>query len=141
MTRINVGIPPAELVNQHLIAEHREIKRIPNCVAKGKYNMDGIPDKFKLVTGHVKFFYNKLLYLKNRYISLYNECIKRGFNVQNYIGAWDNVPQEPFEQPPQCMPDKYKDKCSVQAYWNYYIGEKHTVANPKTEEIYVRRIN
>ena len=94
MTRINVGIPPAELINQHLIAEHREIKRIPNCIAKGKYNMDGIPDKFKLGTGHVKFFYNKLLYLKNRYISLYNECIKRGFNVQNYISAWDNVPQE-----------------------------------------------
>ena len=94
MTRINVGIPPAELINQHLIAEHREIKRIPNCIAKGKYNMDGIPDKFKLGTGHVKFFYNKLLYLKNRYISLYNECIKRGFNVQNYIDAWDNVPQE-----------------------------------------------
>ena len=92
--RINVGIPPAELVNQHLIAEHREIKRIPNCIAKGKYNMEGIPDKFKLGTGHVKFFYNKLLYLKNRYVSLYNECIKRGFNVQNYIGAWDNVPQE-----------------------------------------------
>ena len=94
MTRINVGIPPTELVNQHLIAEHREIKRIPNCIAKGKYNMEGIPDKFKLGTGHVKFFYNKLLYLKNRYVSLYNECIKRGFNVQNYIGAWDNVPQE-----------------------------------------------
>ena len=94
MTRINVGIPPAELVNQHLIAEHREIKRIPNCIAKGKYNMEGMPDKFKLGTGHVKFFYNKLLYLKNRYISLYNECVKRGFNVQNYINAWDNVPQE-----------------------------------------------
>ena len=94
MTRINVGIPPADLVNQHLIAEHREIKRIPNCVAKGKYNMEGIPKRFKLGTGHVKFFYNKLLYLKNRYISLYNECIKRGFNVQYYISAWDNVPQE-----------------------------------------------
>ena len=94
MTRINVGIPPAELINQHLIAEHREIKRIPNCIAKGKYNMEGIPDKFKLGTGHVKFFYNKLLYLKKRYISLYNECVKRGFNVQNYISAWDNVPQK-----------------------------------------------
>ena len=94
MTRINVGIPPIELVNQHLIAEHREIKRIPNCIAKGKYNMEGIPERFKLGTGHVKFFYNKLLYLKNRYVKLYEECIKRGFNVQNYINAWDNVPQE-----------------------------------------------
>ena len=94
MTRINVGIQPVELNNQHLIAEHREIKRIPNCIAKGKYNMDGIPERFKLGTGHVKFFYNKLLYLKNRYIKLYNECVNRGFNVQHYIGAWDNVPEE-----------------------------------------------
>ena len=40
---------------------------------------------------------------------------------------------------PQCMPDEYKDKCSVQAYWNYYIGEKHKVANLKTEKLYERR--
>ena len=44
-----------------------------------------------------------------------------------------------FNQPPQCMPNEYKDKCSVQAYWNYYIGEKHIVANLKTEKIYERR--
>ena len=47
-----------------------------------------------------------------------------------------DIPIKPFKQPPQCMPDEYKDKCSVKAYWNYYIGEKHTVANPKTEKIY-----
>lgn len=94
MTRINAGIPPAELVNKHLLAEHREIKRIPNCVANGKYNMDGIPDRFKLGTGHVKFFYNKLLYLRKRYVILYEECIKRGFNVQNYIEAWNDVPED-----------------------------------------------
>ena len=94
MTRINAGIPPEELTSKHLIAEHREIKRIPNCISKGKYNMDNIPIIFKLGTGHVKFFYNKLLYLKNRYIELYNECINRGFNVQNYLNAWDNVPKK-----------------------------------------------
>tara|TARA_R110000765_G_scaffold150839_3_gene253492 strand:- start:30 stop:386 length:357 start_codon:yes stop_codon:yes gene_type:complete len=94
MTRINVGILPKDLSSKHLIAEHREIKRIPNCISKGKYNMDNIPIKFKLGTGHVKFFYNKLLYLKNRYAKLYKECIDRGFNVQNYLNAWDNVPNE-----------------------------------------------
>ena len=94
MTRINVGIPPVELVNQHLLAEHREIKRIPNCIAKGKYNMDGMPKRFKLGTGHVKFFYNKLLYLKKRYVKIYEECIERGFNVQNYIEAWNGIPEE-----------------------------------------------
>jgi len=94
MTRINVGVKPIELNRQMLIAEHREIKRIPNVISKGKYNMDGIPETFKLGTGHVKFFYNKLEYLKQRYISLYDECIRRGYNVQNYIGAWDGVPDE-----------------------------------------------
>ena len=49
--------------------------------------------------------------------------------------------QTGFEQPPQCMPDEYKDECSVQAYWNYYIGEKHRVANKGKEIVYDRRIN
>ena len=44
-----------------------------------------------------------------------------------------------FEQPPQCMPDEYKDECSVQAYWNYYIGEKHVIANKDKEKIYEQR--
>ena len=93
MTRINVGIPPAELGDRHLIAEHREIKRIPNCINKGRYSLDNLPKLFKLGTGHVKFFYDKLFYLKRRYDSLYDECQKRGFNVQNYSGAWEGIPE------------------------------------------------
>ena len=94
MTRINAGIPPKELTDKHLIAEHREIKRIPNNVFKGKYNPDGIPEKFTLGKGHVKFFYNKLGYLYLRYIELYDECLLRGFNVQFYGSAWNDLPQE-----------------------------------------------
>ena len=56
--------------------------------------MSNIPEKFKLGTDHVKFFYNKLLYLKPRYQTLYDECILRSYNVQNYIEAWDNIPDE-----------------------------------------------
>lgn len=94
MTRINVGIPPKELTNKHLLAEHRELKRIPNVVSKGKCNLKNIPAKFSLGKGHVSFFYDKLSYLKDRYIELYNECIARGFNIQNYLSAWDSVPIE-----------------------------------------------
>jgi len=36
-----------------------------------------------------------------------------------------NIPDGPFEQPPQAMPDQYKDPDSVTAYRNYYIGEKN----------------
>ena len=94
MTRINVGILPSELNSKHLIAEHREIKRIPNVIKSGRYNLSGQPKKFTLGTGHVKFLYDKLLYLKNRYEKLYAECIKRGFNVQYYGDAWIGVPPE-----------------------------------------------
>ena len=96
MTRINCGIPPAELTDKHLLAEHREIKRIPNCVAKGRFNMANQPKKFTLGKGHVKFFYDKLEYLLIRYHRLYDECIKRGFNVENYSQAWCGIPKSYF---------------------------------------------
>ena len=50
-----------------------------------------------------------------------------------------HIQGEEFTQPPQAMPDEYKDECSIQAYWNYYIGEKNTIANLKTEKLYERR--
>ena len=94
MTRINVAIKPKELSSKHLIAEHREIKRIPNQIKKGRYNLKGIPDQFTLGTGHVKFFYNKLAYLHQRQSLLYFECLRRGFNVTNYDQCYDDLPSD-----------------------------------------------
>lgn len=94
MTRINVGVKPSELSNKHLLAEHREIKRIPNMVKSGRAIMTGIPDKFTLGKGHVKFFYNKQKYLLRRYRAIYWECIKRGFNVTDFRDAWYSLPRE-----------------------------------------------
>jgi len=92
MTRINVGIPPEKLSRQHLLAEHREIKRIPNMVRSGRANLNNIPEKFTLGKGHVKFFYDKLFYLLTRYNHIYTECTRRGYKVQNYRSAWDGIP-------------------------------------------------
>jgi deoxyribonuclease (pyrimidine dimer) len=94
MTRINTGITPRLLTNKHLLAEHREIKRIPNAVANGKVNMNDIPSKFCLGKGHIKYFCIRLEYLLSRYKSIYSECIVRGFNVQDYSGAWQHIPQD-----------------------------------------------
>ena len=94
MTRINAGIPPEDLTLKHLLAEHREIKRIPNNIVKGKFNMNNQPEKFVLGEGHVKFFYNKLKYLKKRYELLYAECVKRKFAVKYYGLSWKDVPEE-----------------------------------------------
>ena len=89
------------------------------------------------------WLYNHMIALGNEYTKRYG---KKHLSITKCKEFLSVAPQEinkyaSFTQPPQAMPDEYKDKCSVQAYWNYYIGEKHTVANPKTEEIYVRRIN
>lgn len=94
MTRINCGIPPAELSDKHLIAEHREIKRVPNVIKKGKFNLNGQPKEFTLGAGHVKFFYTRLLYLKKRYEELYKECVNRNFNVTYFGDAWDDIPSD-----------------------------------------------
>ena len=91
MTRINVGIHPSELTTKHLIAEHREIKRIPNVIKSGKFSMAGQPTQFTLGTGHVKFFYDKILFLKNRYKEIYTECIIRGFKVTDYSNSFENI--------------------------------------------------
>ena len=98
MTRINAGISPQRLSSKHLLAEHREIKRIPNQISKGRYNLEGQPEKFCLGTGHVKFFYDKLGYLFARYQSIYHECKRRGFQVQDWSGAWDGVPPSLMNQ-------------------------------------------
>lgn len=84
MTRINV-VPVTELCDQHLLAEHRELTRIPNAIASGraKVNLDAIPKRYTLGKGHVTFFYDKLWYLEYRYMLLNAECKRRGFSVQD----------------------------------------------------------
>ena len=95
MTRINL-IPVLELTDEHLLAEHRELKRIPSLIQKWKVNFENIPEKFVLWTGHVKFFYDKLWFLKKRYIQLYEECKKRWFTVQDYIWNFDWIDEKFF---------------------------------------------
>ncbi len=81
MTRINL-IDPKKLCDQHLLAEHRELTRIPNDVLKrdGVLPLSDEP-AYLLGKGHVTFFRDKLLFLKNRYDQLHQECTLRGFNV------------------------------------------------------------
>lgn len=94
MTRINIGISPKELTNKHLLAEHREITRLPMMTAKNMFKSKAT-ETFCLGKGHVLFFTNKGKYTFERYLELYAECIERGFNVQNYSNAWDVYKSKP----------------------------------------------
>ena len=115
MTRINVGIHPLELPPKLMLAEHREIKRIPNCIKSGRYSLIGVPDKFTLGTGHVKFFYNKLEFLRKRYELIYRCCSPK-YNVTYYGDSFINLPIElmndysPTEEDRQLLIERIKSK-------------------------------
>lgn len=96
MTRINASIQPFELSNSMLFAEYREIKRIPNTIKSGKAVIKNIPTEFKLATNHVKFFYDKILYLKRRSDALYIECLKRGIKAEDYSDCYEHIPKHLF---------------------------------------------
>ena len=88
MTRVNVGVDPRELERAALLAEHREMKRIPNQVAEFKVAVTDIPD-FRFGQGHIKFFTTRLFYLLRRYRAVHAECVRREYNVTDYSSAWD----------------------------------------------------
>lgn len=52
------------------------------------------------------------------------------YDVLQYLPI--DIPDGQFTQPPQCMPDEFKTECSLEAYWNYYIGGKKHIPR-KTE--------
>ena len=39
-----------------------------------------------------------------------------------------------FKEPPQCMPDEYKSRDTVEAYRNYYMGEKSSFSTWKNRQ-------
>ena len=84
MTRINL-ISPKELCDQHLLAEHRELTRIPNAVAKGKFHLKGQPEEYKLGEDHVRFFFNKMAFLKGDMMN-YIRNVKRVVLTFNIFG-------------------------------------------------------
>lgn len=92
MTRINVGIQPAALCDQHLIAEYREL---PRMVAFS-HTTSVIPDvPFTLNTGHMKSCVRYGAFLASRHASLVAEMQSRGFVPRN-------TPIQPHDFSPAC---------------------------------------
>jgi hypothetical protein len=77
VTRINVGVDPGELCDQHLLAEYRELPRLWDFEAKGTP-----PPHFKLGTGHVLWCAQWQGFLADRYLALVEEMRQRGFAVR-----------------------------------------------------------
>jgi len=97
MTRIDIH-PPRMLCDQHLLSNHREIKRTCSRLRQRlqKNDFKGIPHKFYSEPKgnesegkfHELFWIDKGFWTLARYVELYEECLRRGFNVEDYSGNW-----------------------------------------------------
>lgn len=85
MTRINT-IDPRLLTDQHLMAEYRELPMVHASLSRSLSSNRGvdlptIPKEYTLNAGHVRFFYNKGAWLRERWDSLVSELRIRGFQI------------------------------------------------------------
>jgi len=80
VTRINT-IDVEFLADQHLRAEYLEYMFAIDAIQKSfkSRKLEGIPGNYVLGTGHILFFKDKLLYLKNRHELIKEELRRRGF--------------------------------------------------------------
>ena len=144
MTRINSAIDVKCLTDEHLLAEHREIKRLPYCLEKAieSGSINNIPNKFTLGKGHVTFFLNKQRFVVLRYWEIYRECIRRNLNVKLYNQNWLNLPQnilfenfrdyKPTLEERQLLIERITERImkSHKKVWHYYgkpIGKEEAI--------------
>lgn len=87
MTRINADIDPKLLMDQHLMAEYRELPMVPAALRRSLKSktkeqvLKSIPKNFCLGKGHVTFWYDKLDFLSKRYTKLQEELERRGYKL------------------------------------------------------------
>lgn len=102
MTRINGSIPVESLSNKHLLAEHREIKRV--CFRLNERlkanKFDDIPAPFyEIKKGEIVFkelfWLDKGKFTFNRYQSIHEACKRKGFKVSDYSDNWKIYEQKP----------------------------------------------
>jgi len=106
MTRINC-VPPSELADKHLLAEYRELPRIAKLAFSKSLNNPRFKagPQYTMGKGHVMFFIDKGLYLKNRFSDIVSEMLTRGFKP--------NFTQYPDIHPAKWMGDWVPDDIAM----------------------------
>lgn len=119
MTRINTttsnGLFTHDmLLDQHLFIAYREITRIHTMhrpLAPGE-----APSEYVLGTGHMKFFYDKGLFLQRQCQELYDACVARG--------RWPNITHKEYKQHIQGMHNDWEPNTKAIATCLMRLQEK-----------------
>ena len=136
MTRINSNVDPKQLMDQHLMAEYRELPMVLASLRRSlktqseREVLKKIPPRFTLNKGHVLFFYNKLTFLRNRYDRLVNELHNRGYNLDQsrtldlsgipstFFNDWTATPADDA-----VLEQRIKEKIAMKPSWYKYYGK------------------
>ena len=82
MTRINC-VSVEELHRKHLVAEYRELPRVYALATAHHDKLESwtsVPAEYTLGAGHVKFFYTRMGFVRERHGQLIQEMFRRGYN-------------------------------------------------------------
>ena len=109
-------------VNTDYIPYRKAYYNHPSCVwaRKSKANYDWLFSYFASIS--IEYF--------TRYDRIHQSWIRCRHLSKAPVG----IPRVNFTQPPQCMPEEFHNKCSVKAYWDYYINDKKHIAE-NTEDV------
>ena len=135
MTRINL-VPPVELMDQHLVAEYREIRLLTENLrrsfrSKNGMSKDKIPASFTLMKGHILFFKDKGKYIHKRYKQLQQEMKRRGFEPQfpeidvtvwpkGFFNDW-----KPSKRDCDLVRKRIAEKINMKPTWYRYYGKRN----------------
>lgn len=144
--RCNI-LPAWTLLDQHLIAEKRELRMIPPLLEKrvksGKNIRAGIPERYTLGAGHMLFWLDKMRYLSKRYDAIVDEMIRRDFRPDTSLrfdlsyakmyGMDNDWTPQPEDY--DIIVDRLKERIAARPNWYKYCG--HPVSHKWVESIYV----
>lgn len=99
------------------MAEFREIRHVGKALKrslnrKQGFNKTEIPTKYRLNAGHVKFFYDKGLFLENRFKHLREELLRRGFDIN--LETRFNIDDFPTEYRNNYIPTVDEQKINIE---------------------------
>jgi deoxyribonuclease (pyrimidine dimer) len=138
--RCNTGVNPLYLTSQWIIAEQVELLMIGGMLRKNNYQPKSpIPPKFKLGTGHMLFWVNKMVYLKRRHEEVKREVARRGFKVTDKEIDLNEFPKEfvndwqPTLEDSMILRERLKwklyNKPNIWRYERKYITDIDTFSN------------
>ena len=126
MVRVNI-IEPRNLADQHLVAEYLEIIMLTAYIKKYP-EKEGIPKNYCLGRGHMKFFKDKLGYLKKRHENLKQEMRRRGFKASKIIRVNCNkCSWKPGKDDFKIIKKRLKMKLRLKPNYYRYYGEYKSV--------------